>query len=50
LSDHDRDGLRASQGNLVWRKRGELLKSLLKANGVFCFEIGRITGTAEAAE
>jgi hypothetical protein len=36
--------------NAVWRKRGELLKSVLKANGVFCFEIGRITGTAEAAE
>jgi hypothetical protein len=34
----------------VWKKRGELLKSVLKANGVFCFEIGRITGIAEAAE
>ncbi|MGB6177519.1 MAG: DUF2130 domain-containing protein [Methylocella sp.] len=30
----------------VWRKRGELLKSVLKANGVFCFEIDRIIGTA----
>jgi hypothetical protein len=30
----------------VWRKRGELLKSVLKANGVFCFEIDRIVGTA----
>jgi hypothetical protein len=29
----------------VWRKRGELLKSVLKANGVFCFEIDRIVGT-----
>ena len=34
----------------VWRKRGELLKSVLKANGVFCYELGRITGTAEEAE
>ena len=30
----------------VWRKRGELLKSVLKANGVFRFEIDRIVGTA----
>ena len=30
----------------VWKKRGELLKSVLKANGVFCFEIDRIIGTA----
>jgi hypothetical protein len=34
----------------VWKKRGELLKSVLKANGVFCFEIDRIVGTAQAAE
>jgi hypothetical protein len=36
--------------NAVWKKRGELLKSVLKANGTFCFEIERILGTAEAAE
>jgi hypothetical protein len=30
----------------VWKKRGELLKSVLKANGVFCFEVDRIIGTA----
>jgi len=34
----------------VWRKRGELLKSVLKANGVFCFEIDRIVGTTQTAE
>ena len=34
----------------VWKKRGELLKSVLKANGDLCFEIDRIIGTAEAAE
>lgn len=36
--------------NKVWRKRSDLLKSMLKANGVFCYEIGRIIGTAKAAE
>ncbi|MGH6849779.1 MAG: DUF2130 domain-containing protein [Methylocella sp.] len=36
--------------SVVWRKRGELLKSVLKANGVFCFEIDRIVGTAQTAE
>ncbi|HEV7911336.1 MAG TPA: DUF2130 domain-containing protein [Methylocella sp.] len=30
----------------VWRDRGELLKSVLKTNGVFCFELDRIIGTA----
>jgi hypothetical protein len=30
----------------VWINRGELLKSVLKANGVFRFEIDRIIGTA----
>jgi hypothetical protein len=34
----------------VWKKRGELLKSVLKANGDLCFAIDRIIGTAEAAE
>jgi hypothetical protein len=34
----------------VWINRGELLKSVLKANGVFRFEIDRIVGTAQAAE
>ena len=33
----------------VWKKRGELLKSILKANGVFCFEIQRIIGTGEVS-
>jgi hypothetical protein len=30
----------------VWKKRGELLRSVLKVNGDFRFEIGRIVGTA----
>jgi hypothetical protein len=34
----------------VWINRGERLKSVLKANGVFRFEIDRIVGTAQAAE
>jgi hypothetical protein len=34
----------------VWINRGELLKSVLKANGDFRFEIDRIVGTAHAAE
>jgi hypothetical protein len=34
----------------VWKKRGELLKSVLKANGDLCFAIDRIIGTADAAE
>jgi hypothetical protein len=32
----------------VWKKRGELLRAALKANGDFCFEISRIVGTAAA--
>ena len=34
----------------VWKKRGELLRSILKVNGDFRFAIDRIIGTAEAAE
>lgn len=33
----------------VWKKRGELLRSVLKVNGDFRFEIGRIVGTASPA-
>lgn len=35
--------------NNVWKKRGELLRSVLKVNGDFRFAIGRIIGTAEDA-
>lgn len=34
----------------VWKKRGELLRTALKVNGDFCFEISRIVGTAATAE
>lgn len=33
----------------VWKKRGELLRTALKINGDFCFEISRIVGTAAVA-
>jgi hypothetical protein len=34
----------------VWAKRGALLRAVLKANGDLCFELNRITGTAETVE
>lgn len=33
----------------VWKKRGALLRTALKVNGDFCFEISRIVGTAATA-
>lgn len=35
---------------VVWKKRGELLRSILKVNGDFRFAIDSIIGTAEVEE